>query len=352
MSRLVIGVVAVALAAGAVVGVRLAPAAREPAAAPVAECTGVAAIDYACLERRYLDLVYGRGVAAAFGVLREELATSGFVRVACHDLTHVIGHAAGDVYGDVMQGFADGDPLCAGGYYHGVTGAVVAHRGAALLEQPQALCAELATVEQGSFRHYSCVHGLGHGFLGLERGDVPAALGDCDRLATAWERDTCYGGVFIENVGLGATGGDPGAWLDPAEPLYPCTTLAPPYSHQCYEKQAGYALYLADNDYTAVFEACGGVPTHSRASCHEGIGASAAAHAVKYVTGDETQGRAAVGLCGLGGDQLARDACLEGAVRNVVHYFSGTREASALCAASPAGMQALCRRALEAERFD
>src|SRR3954466_61119 len=60
--------------------------------AAVADCSGASKLDYALYEKGYHDLVLTSGVEAAFADLKNEHEKNGFVREACHYLTHVIGH--------------------------------------------------------------------------------------------------------------------------------------------------------------------------------------------------------------------------------------------------------------------
>ncbi len=57
----------------------------------------------------------------------------------------------------------------------------------------------------------------------------------CDALTDRWERRSCYGGVFMQNV-MVLSGSK---HLRPDDPLYPCADLADRYRAMCYEKQAG-----------------------------------------------------------------------------------------------------------------
>jgi hypothetical protein len=325
-------------------------AATETATA--ANCSGASALDYACYEKRYHDLVLNSGVEAAFADLKDEHDKNGFVRVACHDLTHVIGHAAGELYGNLATAYDRGDPLCAGGYYHGVTGTVVRKMGAdKVLEEADEFCADLRKQEAHSFRHYSCAHGLGHGFMAAYENELFESLKACDTLTDAWEKEACYSGIFIEN----ATAIDPSRpskYLKADQPLYPCTEVGARYKNKCYEHQIAYTLYTQNDDYTKVFDLCATVAEEdSRPACYRGLGGSAAAHSIKYVTGDEAKAKAARKLCMLGEDNEARSNCVMGAVRNFIHYYNGDEQAKALCESLDANLRTVCLRRSEDENF-
>lgn len=337
-TRVRLGATAVLVVGTLVLGALLVPrlvAATQPPSAPaagsLATCTDLQAIDFGCFERYYHDLAHHSGAPAAFADLRAAHEQSGFVRIACHYLTHTIGHGVGDDVTDVATAYRAGDPFCAGGYFHGVIGGIVKRIGLAGLPAAiDGLCEPLRAQKRQGFQHYSCAHGLGHGFVALHSGDLDRALVTCDTLSDPWERDACYGGVFIENVALTSKGTS--TYARAGEPLYPCTAVAGPYKNQCYEKQVGMVLWAADNDYAAVFAQCAGVLDGGRSACFQGLGASAAAHAVKYVGGFEERAHAAANLCMTGADPAARTDCLVGAVRNLIHYRDNDAAAERLCA--------------------
>jgi hypothetical protein len=82
-------------------------------------CSGDPSTDFARLQRRYQDLVRGSGVRAAFAELKDELTRNELAKSNCHELTHIIGHAAAELYGDVPTTYSQGDSFCGSGYYHG-----------------------------------------------------------------------------------------------------------------------------------------------------------------------------------------------------------------------------------------
>ncbi len=166
-----------------------------------AHCSGASATDYACYQQRYRDLVLSSGVAAAFAELRDEYEKNEFVRAGCHQLTHVIGYAALDFYGDLSTTYEWGDDLCTAGYYHGAMEAAVAKIGAGkILDEAGSLCSSPREYQRHSFVHYNCVHGLGHGFMGVYENELFESLEACDTLTDLWERDPCYAGVFMQNM--------------------------------------------------------------------------------------------------------------------------------------------------------
>ena len=95
-------------------------------------------------------------------------------------------------------------PLCRddwqSGCYHGVLEAY-------FLSQPTVGQAQVAAVCNGQIKadeklilKFQCVHGLGHGLMMYLDHNLPKALQYCDYQAADWDRQSCYGGVFMENI--------------------------------------------------------------------------------------------------------------------------------------------------------
>ncbi len=80
--------------------------ASTPTQTADAGCTGASATDYACHQERYQNLVRDSGVEAAFDELKDEHAKNSFVRSNCHQLVHVVGRAAADLYGDMSGAYS------------------------------------------------------------------------------------------------------------------------------------------------------------------------------------------------------------------------------------------------------
>jgi hypothetical protein len=301
------------------------------------ECTGASAGDYSCYQERYKTLVRGSGVQAAFAELKDEYDKNVFVRNNCHQLTHVIGRAAADVYGDIPTTYSKGDNFCWSGYYHGAMEAVVAKIGPdKILDQADTICADLAEgQQQHSFYHYNCVHGLGHGFMGILDNDVFKSLETCDTMTDQWERESCYGGVFMENIMAKDNPSHPSKDLRPDEPLYPCTAVDDKYKEQCYMMQTSYALEIENYDFTKIFDLCGSVEEEFRTMCYQSLGRDASGNSVSDV--DKTNA-----TCMLGEDEEARSNCVIGAVKDFISFYHSDTQARELCESFEADLRDLC----------
>ena len=343
MRRWAIALAGVALA-GTGVALTTVGAADEPRR--IVACEGAAAIDFECFERRYVGLVRSEGAAAALRDLAWQRARNGYVRAACHQLTHRVGRAAGAKAG--MRAFEDGDALCSSGYYHGVVESVMARIGRARVRaRATSVCAQLREREQRSADHYNCAHGMGHGFMGSFASDVFASLRGCDSLVDHWERRHCYGGVFMENLSAIGHAERPATALRPREPLYPCTAVARRYRKPCFDKQTTYALYVTDSDFAQVFRLCSRIERAFRGACYRGLGGDIAVGAAKHLFDERARALSRRRLCLLGADRDARRECVIGVVRVTLRDLAGGAAQTAdFCRALGAGdLHRVCVRA-------
>jgi hypothetical protein len=160
-----------------------------------ADCSGASATEFSCYQKRYQNLVRDYGVKATFDELKDEYKKNEFVHSSCHQLTHIIGHTAYDLYGEIPSTYSQGDNFCWSGYYHGAMQAFVAKIGPErILEEANTTCADLGQHLRYSFYNYNCVHGLGHGFMTVRENELFESLEMCDTLLDAWERESCYSG--------------------------------------------------------------------------------------------------------------------------------------------------------------
>lgn len=348
----ILGVLALLAAAG-VGGYQLISVSTAEDAPPVATCTGAAAIDFGCQARHYRGLARRDGATAALRALDADQRSNGFVRAACHQLTHRIGQVAGSMHG--IAALADSQPVCASGYPHGVLQAVMRRAGPRrAIERATAICAATRALKPRSAAHYNCVHGMGHGYMEVFSSRVFESLRGCEALRDRWEQDECSGGVFMENVTAIDNRERPARSLRSDEPLFPCTAVARRLWEQCFDWQISYALYVNDSDFGKVFALCAATAPGARRPCHRGLGGDALQQS-KFVTSRPARPATIRRLCALGPSRTARRACIEGAVRNMYRdYADGDVQARALCASMPrvGADQAACRLAEARTRRD
>lgn len=314
-----------------------------------ADCPGASATEYACYQQRYRNLVLDSGVEAAFAQLKDEYEKNDFVKSNCHQLTHEIGYAAAERYGNVPDTFSRGDDFCAQGYYHGAMISVAAKIGPdKILEEADTLCADLREHQKYSIYHLSCVHGLGHGFMVVLGNELFESLHACDALTDGRERGNCYSGVFMENIMTEDHSGHPSKYLKAERPLYPCTDVEPRYQKECYLEQASYALRTQDSDFARVFDLCAALAEEDfRSACYRGLGVDAAGQSIEQHITDEARSTSTKTRCMLGEDHEARSNCVIGAVRIFTLYYREDTRAKELCESLGVGLCPACLKASE-----
>ncbi len=316
----------------------------------VPDCSGASAADYACHQKRYQDLVRGFGVESAFEVLKDESKKNEFVESNCHQLTHVIGRTAAELYGDIASTYAQGDYFCMSGYYHGAMEGVVAKIGAdKILDEADTICADLRENQGYSLEHRACAHGLGHGFMGIQESELFESLRACEVLPDRWERGHCYSGVFMENVMAQDNPSHPSKYLKADQPLYPCTDVETKYKNRCYEWQARYALKTQDNDFAKVFDLCSTeAEVDARSMCYWGLGREAAVQSISQNTGDDIRNESTRNLCMLGEDHEARSNCVIGALEHFIRQYStDVARAKRFCEFLSADLRTDCTKAFD-----
>ncbi len=308
--------------------------------APAASiCTGDNAGVFTCYQKYYASLVKQRGVKAAFTDLRARYGNDGYIVSWCHPITHVIGNAAVAKYPTVSQAYTQGDSFCWSGYYHGVLEEFVAKIGQdKIASQLNTICADIPGKETYSFDYYNCVHGIGHGLMAMTDDELFDSLRICDNLTGGWEKTSCYGGVFMENV-IVDNKNHFTKYLKPAEPLYPCTAVDEPYKNACYLMQTSYMLKVANQDFAKVFSLCEQADASYRGTCWQSLGRDASGHTVSNVELTKK-------YCLLGQTSEARSNCVIGAVKDFVSYFHSDVQAKQFCLALPPELYGLCSTTL------
>lgn len=277
------------------------------------------------------------GSAAAMADLRHTYTTDDYVKSQCHQLTHIVGREAARKYGTVKKAFQHGDSFCWSGYHHGVVEAAIQDIGAEKIRaQTNDICSGFAAAKQYSFDHYNCVHGMGHGFMAVAELNLFTALKDCDILTNSWERTSCYGGVFMENVMIEARGEGKSAYLKPDQPMYPCTAVEKQYKEQCYLMQTSYALQQNQYNFADVFNQCAALTdAEFIATCYQSIGRDASGSTVSDIARTKAN-------CSPAPNQDALNYCVLGAVRDFISYYHSDEQAKQFCNAFDMAVKNRC----------
>lgn len=160
----------------------------------------------ACATEDYLLALLDRdGVARAMAELEALAASDEEIRRDGHGYAHAIGISAYTGDEEVGTVFAQCTPAFQSGCYHGVIQSYFVRHGSMRdgrfdPEPLNALCREQREDADQRWLLFQCAHGMGHGLVMQADYHLPTALGGCDLVRDAWERESCYGGVFMENV--------------------------------------------------------------------------------------------------------------------------------------------------------
>ncbi len=292
----------------------------------------------------------------------DSLASKGEVRVAMATLTqlgmldvdakrdghvyaHGIGIAAGKRGGDIARTFAMCDESNQSGCYHGVIQAYFDAVKTIGPSEVNSLCNAFRGPASDRWLRFQCVHGTGHGLTMIYGHDLPKALAGCDYLTEDWDRRSCYGGAFMENIvhatmphhpahGLGEHAGTQMAGMDhatdahfkaidPADPLYPCSIMAERYLISCYEMQTSVMLFLNHGDMAASAKTCEKARGNLRYVCYQSLGRDISSYSLQNHS-------EAIRMCSLGTPSF-QPWCYVGLVKNLIDLNARPGDGLSLC---------------------
>jgi hypothetical protein len=239
----------------------------------------------------------------------------------CHQPAHQAGRFAYEASG--TSTFTEAPLECHVGGLHGAIEAYFRDRGISdLAAQGQQIC--------GTGRDYffesQCFHGIGHGLMAATDYDLPAALNGCDLLDKG--RDTCYTGVFMENIvgGLGGhhDGGTAHSKYLNRDPQFPCSIVEEKYQPSCYLLQTSRMIQLFGPKFSRIAAACSDAPAALSNFCFQSMGRDAGG----LYRGDWS---GAIRACGFAPAGSLRVACLSGAVQDLFWDASGRNAAIQFC---------------------
>jgi hypothetical protein len=282
------------------------------------------------------------GTGAAQDRLAELAAEDEDLEKQSHHYVHELGKFSYSHYGeDAAKAFNLCDSRFAGGCYHGVVQGYFEANPDFETDELAGLCeGEIVDTDATEILKYQCVHGLGHGLsLSFDR-DLQETLRHCDALRTDQDRESCYGGAFMENTMFaqsqhGRLGGAEGtSFLKEDDLHYPCNSVGDRYKQQCYFLQPAAILLQNGRDVDGAFEECDKAPKPYVAACYRGMGRdiSSLAH------GDIDESR---DLCTSGTDSYEA-WCFEGVVTLLISNNWRTNEAIEFCASAPAEVIRRC----------
>lgn len=316
----------------------------------------------ACLEDYFLALASGHRVGLALGALERLSRGDEDVIREGHGFTHVIGIKAWQPGDDVAAVFRSCTGLFQSGCYHGVIQSYLTAEGGVDSLRAVELCDKVAAAPEDRWLRFQCVHGLGHGFEMAFAWELPAALTGCDWLPSSWDRESCYGGAFMENAVASqpgrhhtsaralaaaaedtaaarpdstttpaAHGGhhapDPAAitfrMRDSSEALYPCTIVGSRYLRSCYQVQGGIILTATGQDFEKAMTQCDRVDTVHRRECYLSLGTNASGASAQSTP-------KAIEFCSQG-DPAYQPWCFVGVVKNFIDVTAQAADGIRFC---------------------
>lgn len=328
-----------------------------------------------CMERTLVGVLGQAGVAKGMEVLDTLLAVDADVRENGHELAHALGIAAYRSPETMAAAFVACPATQGAGCHHGVVQGYFLDllRRGRLPGTPEldALCEPHRAT---TFLYGQCGHGMGHGLMAVHENHVPMSLEACDLASDGYIRESCYSGIFMENIvlvthphhtteghaaaggshapgvsadahdghapadGHGGHGGDAAAgghgmrhavWkaLDRDDPLYPCNAVATKYQPACYVMQTGAILFFNRGNVDATARACEGAPESMVPICFGSLGRDAIAF-------QDQDHRRSLAVCERVGDRAGGrggEWCMVGVVQNLVNLAADPAEGMRFC---------------------
>ena len=284
-----------------------------------------------CYRQAFGNLTYREGPEKALALLATDDSQLPAVHADCHQISHWIGRA-GLVYykHDPGQALSHGAMTCNSGYYHGVLQVALAGLPRnVVVKKSQHLCSAPA-VNTEEFLLYQCVHGLGHGLMIYSGDDLPWSLRTCHKLLTGFDRVSCTGGVFMQN--LDTTMGT-SRYLRAKDPIYPCTAVAERDKVYCYLMVTSRINTLDGYNWRKTAAWCRRSEPGWVQTCFESYGRDASG-------ASEYDPAKTIGLCLEAGPDAGD--CIYGAARDFGNNYAGGPKASQFCAAAAARFRPRC----------
>jgi len=294
--------------------------------------------DYSCYKKHYTSLVQEAEMTVVFADIKSRSADTPLVKSFCHPLVHAIGRAAADKYSSVGEAFEKGDHFCSSGYFHGVTEGILRDIGpGALVQEIDSVCGGVTGKDVYSLFYYNCVHGLGHGTMFITENELFEALELCDYLTGSWERASCWGGVFMENIiaDLEQEGYHSTEYVKSEDPLYPCNAVEEKYKQACYLNQTSYMAKVVNYDFAKIFDLCDQAEEAHKDICYQSLGRDASG----LVLTDRVKAKA---HCMLGKDFRQRSNCVIGAAKDMTWYHYSPVQAKKFCLSLKEELRQIC----------
>jgi hypothetical protein len=294
---------------------------------------------FGCYQRGFRALVDTQNPAVALDRLDALSKTDTYVLRTCHPLAHEIGHLAYAKYKSVTVAEGYARETCWSGYHHGLMESYISQfDDRQLRSRINGVCKQDAA-HPYSLAYYNCWHGLGHGLTIRFTQDIFHALRFCNAITHSWERQSCYSGVFMQNIVANGSGMHKAVDLKPSDPIYPCDAVTKQQKPSCYLMQTSYVLQVKNWNLPVAFRICDRVEAGFVGTCYRSMGRDISGAALL------DPGKI-VSQCALGA-AAHRAECIAGAAANAVYDRHARAKADALCQLVRPADRVACRTATD-----
>ncbi len=288
-----------------------------------------------CYQKRLEGILKTRGTEQALKSVEQLAKQDPDVLRESHPYTHHLGRISFSHYKDAAVAFSHCGDMFASGCYHGVLEGYLSSLRAIAPKDIVTLCNKSIDTHRSRSQKFQCLHGLGHGLTMYFRYDILKTLPFCDTLPTDWERQSCYGGVFMENIvayqnalhghQTGHKGHHTGhkSFLDPKDPLHPCNVVEKRYQRACYWMQASVILTFNGFNLAEAFRECDKAPARFIPTCYESMGREISG----FTLSDSGK---SIGLCKMGSSKYVHH-CFVGAVKDFINTRVDPERGLAFC---------------------
>ncbi len=286
--------------------------------------------EFDCYENYFEDITAKKDPTYSLQKLEQLSSEIPFVKSYCHPLVHSIGRFSAKRFQDISQTFSFGKETCWSGYYHGAMEGYISIIGIENVNSSiNDICASQRSAGKYSFDHYNCVHGLGHGLTANLDYEIFEALDHCDKLIDTWERDSCSGGVFMENIVNDGVNHN-SKYLKNDDLEYPCNVALERFKNPCYLMQSSHFLKVLSYDYKKGFEQCERFDRNYQSSCFQSIGRDISGNYLRSI--EKT-----LELCGLAKTEHQL-LCFTGAAKDFTFNDRNSLKSRQLCESLPEEM--------------
>lgn len=192
-----------------------------------------------CLDLITREFLKSRSPIEALALIRNHEIADQNVHLYCHVIAHSVGREVFRVKKTVHGSFAVCDQTCQSGCYHGVMERFLLgdrqDENVHITPEDLIIKAKEACdpILPARFQ-FQCLHGLGHAIMFFSGYKLERSLESCDAPEDDWSRQSCYGGVFMENlIAANPAKRD----VSPTDYHYPCSKVRDRYKEVCYQTQ-------------------------------------------------------------------------------------------------------------------